>query len=206
MRSCVCASALAVPPVAGDPPFATPKGYEFRTNDPDVTCCWLWLMDADTKDADRMFEEKIDPKAKDMGPSPLYGGTEHWHKSGWFPFKTTGDWYTNNGTLLHADQYTNIPKEGDVITNTTYSDVKVGPIPESAFAHPDAKPTFGKCKQFGKDPRCSSLAASPGLESGLPSLPSAAKTLRSSPRTDRCPVHDSAKMLAEHKVLRTIFS
>ena len=31
----------AFPPVAGDPPFATPKGYQFMLSNPNMTCCWL---------------------------------------------------------------------------------------------------------------------------------------------------------------------
>ena len=32
-----------IDPGPNDPHFATPKGYQFQTDKPDSTCCWLWL-------------------------------------------------------------------------------------------------------------------------------------------------------------------
>ena len=48
-------------PGPNDPDFASPKGYQFQLSNPDLNCCWLWLIDtADGKPytADRMLRRK----------------------------------------------------------------------------------------------------------------------------------------------------
>ena len=40
------------------------------------------------------------------------------------------------------------------MSNGTYSDVKYGAVNKTVFAHPDSRPTFGKCKQCGVDDEC----------------------------------------------------
>ena len=158
------------PTPAGDPPFATPKGYQFMLNNPNMTCCWLWLMDADTKQADRMYELTIPKKSVDVGPTP---DGEHWASSSKFPFTQTDDYYIVNDTIIAKhDSFVEIPKAfgpqaGTIIANDTYTGVTVGPIDKSVFWVPDARPTFGKCKQFGKDPRCS-MADAAKLRKGKP--------------------------------------
>jgi hypothetical protein len=148
-----------ITPVAGDPPFDCAKGYQFSTSDPDNTCCWLWLVDDETPPFPaEMFKVAIPKRAKDAGASPLYGGTEHWHGSSVFPFKSTGDWYVANGTDLAAyNNFVDIPSSGTVLTNTTYANFKAGPIDVSVFDHPEGPLPHGKggpCKEFGQDPKC----------------------------------------------------
>ena len=107
--------------------------------------------------ADKMYEIKIDPNAKNLGPDAAHQGADHWQKKGWFPFSHQDDDYVLNGTLIQADNYLSIKSQGYAVSNTTYDDVVVGPIDESNFAHPTVNPSMpglGKCKQFGKDPEC----------------------------------------------------
>ena len=40
------------------------------------------------------------------------------------------------------------------MSNGTYNNVKYGPVNKTVFAHPDSRPTFGKCKQCGVDDAC----------------------------------------------------
>jgi len=144
------------PPKPGVPIAPTPIAYQFRTGSMQ-DCCWLWLYDKDSQMADKMFEIKIDPKSKDLGPDAAHGGAEHWQKTGWFPFKTASDDYVLNGTLLQADTFLSIKSRGTAVSNTTYDNVVVGPIDESNFDHPTVNPSMpdlGKCKQFGVDPEC----------------------------------------------------
>ena len=30
----------------GHEPFPAPRGYQFETNSPTLTCCWTWLIDS----------------------------------------------------------------------------------------------------------------------------------------------------------------
>ena len=145
----------------GDPTFPTPKGYQFDLANPNMTCCWLWLMDSDTKEADMMEQLTIPKKAKDLGAD---ANGEHWASSTHFPLTQTGDFWcdsnvTSGCSLTKENSFVNIPKAfgpqaGTIITNSTYEGVTIGPIDESAFWVPDATPTFGQCKEFGKDPMC----------------------------------------------------
>ena len=89
-----------LPPVKGEPIAPTPMGFKFRTNDPDQTCCWLWLWDPQTQMSEKMFHYEIDERAKDLGPDASRAGAEHWQKTHWFPFKSGNDWWTTNGTLV----------------------------------------------------------------------------------------------------------
>ena len=53
-------------PGPNDPDFASPKGYQFQSNNPKLNCCWLGLVDtSDGKPfyADRMFQVQY-PKAQ----------------------------------------------------------------------------------------------------------------------------------------------
>jgi hypothetical protein len=64
----------------------------------------------------------------------------------------------NCGKRIHpraqANSFASIYKQGTIIGNSSYLNWKTGPIDESAFAVPDSDPTFGTCKQCGKDPMC----------------------------------------------------
>jgi hypothetical protein len=146
-------------PVHGDPDFACAKGYQFQLSDPDNTCCWLWLVDDEEPPLpSEMIKISIPKGAKDVGPSPDYGGTEHWSGSSRFPFKSTGDWYLKNGTLVEYNSFVDIPKSGTVVTETSYLNFTAGDIDVSVFAHPEGPLPHGKggpCKEFGKDPKCS---------------------------------------------------
>ena len=145
------------PPQPGVPILPTPVGYQFRTGSMQE-CCWTWLYDAQTGTADRMFEIKVDPKAKDLGAdNSTHAGAEHWQKTGWIPFSTVDDYYTVNGTLVQVDTFLSIKGRGTAVSNTTYDNVVAGPIDISNFVHPTVNPSFpklGKCQQFGKDPTC----------------------------------------------------
>jgi hypothetical protein len=159
------------PPNPGDPDFKTPKGYQFQLNNPNMTCCWLWLMDADTKVADRMYELTIPKKSVDVGSD---ADGEHWANVAHFPFLQTDDYWLKNASILTKhNSFSSLPKAlgpqaGTIISNSTYADVTVGPIDISTFWVPDARPTFGKCKEFGHDPQCSMEDAA-GLLAGRPS-------------------------------------
>lgn len=149
-------------PGPNDPDFASPKGYQFQSNNPKLNCCWLWLVDtSDGKPfyADRMFQVQVPKGAKDMGTSTKFGGTEHWHGESAWPFKSTGDWYVkNNNEIMQYNSYINVPTQGTIIENMTYANYTAGPIDISVFAHPNASSNTrhpGTCGQFGVDPSCS---------------------------------------------------
>ena len=145
------------PKQPGDPDFPTPKGYQFKLSNPNMTCCWLWLMDSDTKEADLMEQITIPKKAKDLGAD---ADGEHWASSSHFPLTQTGDYWcdrnvTSGCALTKENAFVNIPKAfgpqaGTIITNSTFEGVTIGPIDEAAFWVPDATPIFGRCKEFGK--------------------------------------------------------
>jgi hypothetical protein len=145
-------------PVHGDPKYACAKGYQFQLSNPDNTCCWLWLVDDEEPPLpSEMYKIAIPKGAKDVGPSPLYGGTEHWSGSSRFPFKATGDWYLKNGTLVQYNNFVDIPKSGTILTETSYLNFTAGDIDVSVFAHPEGPLPHGKggpCKEFGQDPKC----------------------------------------------------
>ena len=54
-----------MPPISpgpNDPDFASPKGYQFQLSNPDLNCCWLWLVDTSNGKPfypDRMFKHKF---------------------------------------------------------------------------------------------------------------------------------------------------
>lgn len=56
--------------------------------------------------------------------------------------------------MAFSNSYFKIPKIGFTISNTTFDNVKYGPVDPSVFAHPDSRPGFGKCKQCGVDSQC----------------------------------------------------
>ena len=66
------------------------------------------------------------------------------------------DWWFQKGELAASNTYVNIPTKGYIMSNGTYENVEYGnsSVPDSAFAHPDSRPTFGKCKQCGVDDEC----------------------------------------------------
>jgi hypothetical protein len=148
-------------PGPNDPDFASPKGYQFQLSNPDLNCCWLWLIDtADGKPytADRMFKTQIPNGAKDMGASSKFGGSEHWAGKSTFPFLSTGDWYVkNNDQILQYNSFVNIPTQGTIMTNMTYNNYTAGDIDVSVFDHPNAVQQKGRCQQFGVDPMCSNV-------------------------------------------------
>jgi hypothetical protein len=151
-------------PGPNDPHFPTPKGYQFQLSNPNMTCCWLWLMDSDTKDADRMYQLQVPKKAQDAGSDK---DGEHWASVSKFPFLQTDDYWFKNGTLTKENNFVNLPKQlgpqaGTLITNTTFANFDISPIDESVFWVPDARPTFGRCKEFGHDPQCD-MAGAKGL-------------------------------------------
>jgi len=118
-------------------------------------------MDSDTKEADRMLELTIPKKAKDIGKE---AEGEHWSSVSRFPLTQMDDFWCNSSvtsgcSLTKENGFVNFPKAfgpqaGTVITNSTYEGVTVAPIDESTYWVPDATPTFGQCKEFGKDPMC----------------------------------------------------
>jgi len=56
--------------------------------------------------------------------------------------------------MSSSNTYFTIPKEGYVMSNGTYVNVKYGDVDPTVFDHPDSRPTFGKCKQCGVDDEC----------------------------------------------------
>ena len=103
-----------------------------------------------------MSKLEVEKNAQDVGPEAK---GEHWNSVKKFPFLQTDDWWFKNGTLAAQNTYVNISigskiKEGWLMSNGTFDDVKYGPIDDAVFAHPDSRPTFGKCKQCGVDDAC----------------------------------------------------
>ena len=143
-----------------DPEFAAPKGYKMHldsTGNPNPnSCCWLWLFDTDTGDNDKMFNAQVPPKSKDVGSTEVNGVTaEEWLFAGTFPFPQTDRYYFDNeSNLVQHNSYASVFGKGVIIGNTTYNNLKVGPISNETFAVPTSKPTFGKCKQCGVDSMC----------------------------------------------------
>lgn len=137
------------------PPFPSPQGFKFRTNDIENSCCWLWLVQnqsgSSIPEAETMSKFSVEKNAKDVGSDER---GEHWHSHTWFPFTQNDDWWFKNGTVAYQNSYFKIPRVGFTIENTTYSNVKYGPIDPSVFAHPTSRPQFGKCKQCGVDSTC----------------------------------------------------
>ena len=148
---------LVDPGMERKPKFPSPQGFKYRTDDIANTCCWLWLIDADTEEPEQMSKLEVEKNAMDVGPEAK---GEHWSSVKKFPFLQTDDWwFTANGTLAAQNTYVNISigskiKEGWLMSNGTFDDVKYGAIDDSVFAHPDSRPTFGKCKQCGVDDQC----------------------------------------------------
>mmetsp|Transcript_37086 Transcript_37086/g.54502 ORF Transcript_37086/g.54502 Transcript_37086/m.54502 type:complete len:469 (+) Transcript_37086:62-1468(+) len=141
-------------------PFPAPKGYKMRldssgTPDP-LSCCWLWLVDSDTGENDKMLPLTIPTKSTDEGATTINGvPVELWQANTLIPIKTTNDFYIgNNSVPVQVNTFSNVLGKGTVIANTTYTNFVAGPIPNSTFDVPDSKPTFGKCKQCGVDPEC----------------------------------------------------
>jgi len=147
---------LVDPGMEKEPKFPSPQGFKFRTDDIENSCCWLWLIDDDTQQPERMDRFEVESNAKYVGTDP--GRGEHWLSVKKFPFLQTDDWWFVNGTLASSNSYFNIPgstpASGWVMANATFADVEYGPIDDSIFAHPDSRPTFGKCKQCGVDMEC----------------------------------------------------
>ena len=149
---------LVDPGLAPTPKFPSPQGFKFRTDDIENTCCWLWLIDSDTEQPEKMDQFAVEDNAKDLGPE---ADGEHWLSVKKFPFLQTDDWWFKNGTIpVKSNSYFNIPGRSSIsgwtMNNATFHNVKYGPdaVPDSVFAHPDSRPTFGKCKQCGVDDEC----------------------------------------------------
>ena len=68
------------------PPFPSPQGFKFRTDDIENTCCWLWLVTNNTGSpiptAETMDQFQLEKNSVDEG-SDARG--EHWHSHKWFP-------------------------------------------------------------------------------------------------------------------------
>jgi hypothetical protein len=149
---------LVDPGMEKKPAFPSPQGFKFNTNDIENTCCWLWLLDSDTGNAETMDKFQVEDNAKDLGPDGVKG--EHWLSVKTFPFYQTDDWWFKKGVLSSSNSYFNIPGKssvsGYVMSNATFQNVSYGPasVPAEVFAHPDSRPTFGKCKQCGVDDAC----------------------------------------------------
>lgn len=146
---------LVDPGLEKNPKFPAPQGFKFRTDDIENTCCWLWLIDPNTQQNEEMEQFSVESNAKDAGATPQ---GEHWVSVKKFPFLQTDDWWFKNGTIAIQNTYINIPGHtsvsGYLMSNGTFDNVKYGPIDDSVFAHPDSRPTFGKCKQCGVDSEC----------------------------------------------------
>lgn len=148
-------------------PFSAPRGYLFRTSNPKLDCCWLWLLDSSdptNSTNERMFEVQIPKNAKDEGAATVNGvPTEHWHSQGGIIIISSSDDYFigNSSTLVQHNSVVHVEgKKGT--TNSSYTNYDVTPIDESVFDVPSANcqdssctPTeIGVCKQFGVDPMC----------------------------------------------------
>lgn len=147
---------LMDPGMERNPKFPSPQGFKFNTDNIKNSCCWVWLIDDDTKEPEIMQQYAVEKNAQDVGKD---ADGEHWASVLKFPFLQTDDWwFTQNDTVAKQNSYFNIPGtssiSGWVMTNATFKDVKYGPIDDSVFAHPDSRPTFGQCKQCGVDPDC----------------------------------------------------
>ena len=135
------------------PKFPMPQGFKFRTDNIANTCCWTWLIDSDTQNAETMSRFEVESNAKDVGKDAK---GEHWASVSTFPFLQTDDWWFKDGQVSASNSYVNIPGVGYVMSNGTYVNVSYGAaaVPASVFEHPDSRPTFGKCKQCGVDDEC----------------------------------------------------
>jgi len=111
-----------------------------------------------------MSKFEVEDNAKDLGPDPTKHNAEHWSSVKTFPFLQTDDWwFPKTGSKFgdfSSNSYFIIPGStsvsGYVMSNGTFQNVSSGPtsVPEEIFAHPDSRPTFGKCKQCGVDDSC----------------------------------------------------
>ncbi|MDB3902323.1 hypothetical protein N9362_00030 [bacterium] len=152
----------------GHNPFPAPRGYQFQTNNPKLSCCWLWLIDTDdpTNSTNlRMSEIEVSKKATDNGPVTIHGQTaEWWHdKGGIVILENHDDWYfSGNGTsptLVEHDSQVRL-KLKTAQSNLTFNTWDASLIDETIFAVPKAdcqecEPfEIGTCKEFGKDPEC----------------------------------------------------
>jgi hypothetical protein len=138
-----------------NPVFPSPQGFKYRTDNIANTCCWVWLItgsyDQHNIEPETMEKFEVEKKAKDEG-SDAKG--EHWSSVIKFPFLQTDDWWFVNGTMSSSNTFVKIPKEGTVMSNGTFNNVKYGDVDPTVFDHPDSRPTFGKCKQCGVDDEC----------------------------------------------------
>jgi len=138
----------------GKPKFPSPQGFKWTTDDPEHTCCFVWLVDDDTKEAERMQKFEVERNAKLVGTD---ADGDHWLSVTRFPFLQTDDWWFKNGTLAKSNTYVNIPGQtpvsGFVMGNSTYSGF-TDTIDPSVFDHPDSRVTFGQCKECGVDDEC----------------------------------------------------
>jgi len=136
------------------PTFPSPQGFKWRTNDPEHTCCFVWLVDSETKEPERMDKFEIESNARLVGKDPR---GDHWLSVKRFPFLQTDDWWLKNGTVAASNTYFIIPGQssvsGYVMSNSTYSNWQSSVDP-SVFDHPDSRVTFGKCKECGVDDEC----------------------------------------------------
>ena len=141
-------------------PFAAPKGYKMHlesdgTPNPN-DCCWLWLVDKDSGNNDKMHSFQVPPKSVDHGSTIMNGVTvEEWLSVSTFPFPQQDTFYFDNASrLVQVNSYASVLGKGTIIGNSTYSNFDDSPIANTTFAVPDSRPTFGKCKQCGVDPMC----------------------------------------------------
>ena len=136
------------------PKFPSPQGFKWQTDDMDNTCCFVWLVDSDTKEPETMDRFEVESNAKLMG-SDARG--DHWLSVKKFPFLQTDDWWFKNGTLTASNTYFDIPGHSPVsgygMSNSTFSDFTTT-IDPTVFDHPDSRVTFGKCKECGVDDEC----------------------------------------------------
>ena len=162
------------------PKFPSPQGFKWQTDDMDNTCCFVWLVDSDTKEPETMDRFEVESNAKQVG-SDARG--DHWLSVKKFPFLQTDDcaprsratpaqfsegsvsdarhahvagWFLN-GTLTASNTYFDIPGHSPVsgygMSNSTFSDFTTT-IDPTVFDHPDSRVTFGKCKECGVDDEC----------------------------------------------------
>lgn len=138
------------------PKFPSPQGFKWKTADPEHSCCFVWLVDSDTKEPERMDKFELESNAKLVGQDAR---GDHWLSVKKFPFLQTDDWWLReNGTVTASNTYFNIPGKssvsGYVMSNTTYTNWQSGPVDPSVYDHPDSRVTFGKCKECGVDDEC----------------------------------------------------
>lgn len=137
------------------PNWPSPQGFKFNTDSIENSCCYVWLVDSDTGEAETMEKFALEDNSKEVGHDAR---GDHWLSVKKFPFLQTDDWWLGpNNSVVASNSYFIIPGQspvsGYVQSNGTYTNW-VNTVDASKFEHPDSHPTFGKCKECGVDSEC----------------------------------------------------